>query len=363
MMARRRCVQLAATAVVLALAPSALAQWDAENSGTKSSLRAVHNTGPGIAWAGGTNGVVLRSEDDGYLWQLCAVPPEAAKLDFRGVWAWDANHAVAMSSGPGSASRLYETTDGCAHWRVLFTNHEPAGFWDAIAFWNQQQGMLLGDPVNGRFTILKTNNGGRHWVRDESPGLEADPRGESVFAASNSALALSRDGTSAYFVTSGPGGFRIFHFHSLTHGTGHWNSVKLPFSQSTESAGMFSIAFRDSRHGVTVGGDYKQPNQRANTAAWTSDGGLTWAAASEPPSGYRSAVAWNQNAQMWIAVGPNGSDVSRDDGKTWRQFDKTGWNALSLPWVAGPEGGIGKLGQSALKRRDNTFLRNNNKYE
>jgi photosystem II stability/assembly factor-like uncharacterized protein len=348
----RRFVRLAATVIPLAFASSALAQWDAEHSGTKSTLRAVHNAGSSVVWASGTNGVVLRSEDDGYLWQQCAIPPDAGNLDFRGVWGWDANYAIAMSSGPGSASRLYETSDGCAHWHLVFANRETTGFWDAIAFWNQQQGMLLGDPVNGRFTIFRTNDGGRHWLHDESAGLEADPHGESAFAASNSALALGPDGMSAYFATGGPGGSRIFHFHpGVRNRPGIWTSAKLPLSQNTETAGIFSIGFRDSRHGVAVGGDFKQPNQRGNTAARTSDGGLTWTAASDPPSGYRSALAWDHNSQIWIAVGPNGSNVSYDDGETWRQFDKAGWNALGLPWVVGPEGRIGMLNESALKRR------------
>ena len=348
---RPRFVCLAAAAILLALASPALAQWDAEDSGTRSSLRAVHSAGPGVVWASGTKGVVLRSEDDGYVWQQCAIPPDAASLDFRGLWGWDADHAIAMSSGSGADSRLYETTDGCAHWHLLLTNREPAGFWDAIAFWDEQQGMLLGDPVNGRFTILRTNDGGRHWTQDESAGLEADSRGESIFAASNSALALSPDGMSASFVTGGPGGSRMFRFHSGVHGQpARWTSVKLPFSQNTEASGLFSSGFRDSKHGVAVGGDYKQPSKRENTAAWTSDGGLTWSAASEPCAGYRSAVSWDQDFQVWIAVGPNGSDVSYDDGKTWKQFDKAGWNALSLPWVVGPDGRIAMLNQSAIER-------------
>ncbi|MGA8026672.1 MAG: hypothetical protein WB992_05960 [Bryobacteraceae bacterium] len=351
MRAHHRFVRLTTTPILLAAASSALAQWDAENSGTKSNLRAVHNSGPGVAWAGGTNGVLLRSEDDGFLWQPCVIPPDAGNLDFRGVWGWDANHAIAMSSGPGSASRLYETSDGCAHWHLVFTNPDPAGFWDAIAFWNQQQGMLLGDPVNGRFTIFRTNDGGRNWSRDPGAGLEADPRGEGVFAASNSSLALVPDGMSAYFVTGGPGGPRIFHLRSGVRGQGGtWTSVKLPFPHSSESAGLFSIAFRDSRHGVTVGGDYKQPSRRDNTAAWTSDGGSTWTAASNPPRGYRSAVAWHRNSSAWIAVGPSGSDISYDDGQTWSEFDTTGWNALCLPWVVGPDGRIAMLNESALTR-------------
>jgi photosystem II stability/assembly factor-like uncharacterized protein len=350
--AQPRFVCFAAAAVLLAFALPAFAQWDAEDSGAKASLRAVDSAGPGVVWASGTNGVVLRSEDDGYLWQPCAVPPGAGNLDFRGVWGWDADHAIAMSSGRGADSRLYETTDGCAHWLLVLTNREAAGFWDAIAFWNRQQGMILGDPVNGRFTILRTNDGGGHWTRDESAGLDADARGESIFAASNSALALDPDTMSANFVTGGPGGSRIFRFRPGIRGQpGRWTAVASPLSQNSETAGLFSIGFRDSRHGVAVGGDYKQPNGRKNTAAWTSDGGLTWIAASGPCSGYRSAVAWDQDFQVWIAVGPNGSDVSYDDGKTWKPFDKAGWNALSLPWVVGPDGRIGMLNESGLKHR------------
>lgn len=336
---------IATTAILLALAPSAHAQWDAGDSGAKASLRGIHNAGAGVAWASGAKGVVLRSEDDGYVWQQCPTPPDAGALDFRGIWGWDANHAIAMSSGSGPASKLYETADGCAHWQLVFTNPDPTGFWDAIAFWNQQRGMLLGDPVNGRFVIFTTEDGGRHWAPTESAGLAADPHGEGAFAASNSSLALSPDGKSAYFGTGGPAGSRIFHLQA-----GNWTAVKLASSHNLESAGIFSIQFRDAQHGVAVGGDYKQPNGRENSAFWTADAGATWTPAANPPAGYRSAVAWDENSQCWIAVGPNGSDFSKDGGHTWTQFDKTPWNALSLPWSVGPAGQVAMLNKSAPKK-------------
>lgn len=256
-----------------------------------------------------------------------------------------------MSSGPGAASMLYETTDGCAHWRLLFANPDPAGFWDAIAFWSEQQGMLLGDPVNGRFAIWRTSDAGQHWSRDDSTQLAADPRGEGAFAASNSALFVSPDGNDAYFGTGGPGGSRIFHFHSEGKtNSGNWTSITLPWQHRSETAGVFSIAFRDANHGIAVGGDYKQPNQRIATAALTFDAGATWLEASNPPAGYRSGVGWDQKIHAWIAVGPTGSDVSYDDGKTWKQFDTAGWNALSLPWAVGENGTIGMLKESAVQR-------------
>ena len=107
--------------------------WVLEKSGTTAGLRGIHAVGGGVAWASGTNGTVLRTEDGGYEWQSCAMPPGAEKLDFRGIWAWDDQTAIMMSSGPGDASRLYKTTDGCSSWKLLYTNPDRDGFWDAVA--------------------------------------------------------------------------------------------------------------------------------------------------------------------------------------------------------------------------------------
>ena len=115
-------------------ATAARAQFDIEESHTTASLRGIHSFGAGVAWASGTNGTVLRTEDAGYLWQTCTIPPGAEKLDFRGIQAFDANTAIVMSSGPGDQSRLYKTTDGCQTWKLLFTNPDKEGFWDALLF-------------------------------------------------------------------------------------------------------------------------------------------------------------------------------------------------------------------------------------
>src|SRR5271170_1752348 len=168
-----------ATAVLLltaTLAPKIIhAQWDIEESHTTASLRGIHNVGGGVAWASGTNGTVLRTEDGGYLWQTCTVPPGAEKLDFRGIQAFDENTAIVMSSGPGDQSRLYKTTDGCQTWKPLFTNPDKEGFWDAIRFdfgspfdrnlikQGLGKGLLVGDPVNGDFVIFETSDSGDTW--------------------------------------------------------------------------------------------------------------------------------------------------------------------------------------------------------
>ena len=185
------------------------AQWDIEESHTAASLRGIHNVGGGVAWASGTNGTVLRTEDGGYLWQTCTIPPGAEKLDFRGIQAFDENTAIVMSSGKGDLSRLYKTTDGCQTWKLLFTNPDKEGFWDAIKMTSRNIGMLIGDPVpRGHeirylsiqqrlpvFPTYYTADGGTTWKRDDHGILSAiadknKKPGESIFAASNSSMLL-----------------------------------------------------------------------------------------------------------------------------------------------------------------------------
>lgn len=333
----------------------ALGQWiPAASSATDAGLRGVHNAGNGIIWASGTGGTVLRSEDDGFMWQKCALPAEARKLDFRGIWAWDANHAIIMSSGTGDASRLYETIDGGATWRLLFANPDPTGFWDGIAF-SGKDGFLVGDPVNRLFTVFLTKDLGQHWQRETKPDLAADPKGEGVFAASNSSVTARQPGGSFDFVTGGLGGSRFFALNLLLRISGTnefemhtWMSTATPLAGATEASGAFSVAFRTPLIGIVVGGDYKQPTKTEGTAAFTSDAGAHWTAATKTPSGFRSAVQWEPAFRCWIAVGSNGSDVSFDDGETWQPFDGGNWNALSLPWAVGPKGRIARLDEHAL---------------
>src|SRR3954468_17486488 len=150
---------------LLAITIPISAQFTLQTSNTTADLRGIHNVGNGVAWASGTNGTVLRTEDSGYVWQSCSIPPGAEKLDFRGIQAFDANTAIVMSSGKGALSRLYKTTDGCHSWKLLFTNPDPDGFWDALQFSDHNYGVLFGDPVHQKFYALQTSNGGSNWVR------------------------------------------------------------------------------------------------------------------------------------------------------------------------------------------------------
>jgi photosystem II stability/assembly factor-like uncharacterized protein len=345
-------------ALLISCLTSAHAQWDLQTSNTAADLRGIHSIGNGVAWASGTNGTVLRTEDGGYVWQSCSIPPGAEHLDFRGIQGFDANTAVVMSSGKGDLSRLYKTTDGCHTWNLVFTNPDPDGFWDAILLNRfDKDGELLGDPVNGKFAVWETSDQGTTWTRTKHGGLSA-LKDEGAFAASNSALFLDERFATG-FVTGGPSGARIM-VNEGARENDPFAANRLPLKADSQSAGGFSIEDRDWCCWVVAGGNYAKPEDASGTAAFTHNGGKTWHPATTPPHGYRSSVAYDPASKTWIAVGPNGTDISTDDGDNWRPIHPNpalhqpadadrNWNALSLPFVVGPHGRIGKLNPAALK--------------
>jgi len=362
------------------------AQWEIEESHTTADLRGIDSVGNGIVWASGSGRTVLRTTDNGVHWHTCAVPTSAEKLDFRGIQAFDENTAIVMSSGKGDLSRLYKTTDGCQTWKLLFTNPDKEGFWDAIQFIDANRfpmdrdfGMLLGDPVDGHFVVFLTFDRGEHWERQIKQAPEAQP-GEAIFAASNSSLIIPRM-IEREFVTGGTTASRIVEFSVFPEDTSfvrdakvlpgavefygpgqrRWGASKLPLTYGA-SAGAFSIAARPwgppnqiGQTIVIVGGDYQHPNSTKEIAAYSSPEGIK--PAQTPPRGYRSSVAYDPAQKLWITVGPNGTDISTDDGKNWRALKPSAsdapdadqhWNALSLPFVVGPHGRIGKLNAKTL---------------
>jgi photosystem II stability/assembly factor-like uncharacterized protein len=351
--------------------------WQLQDSGSTASLRGIHAVNRSIAWASGTGGTVLKTTDAGAHWQKCAIPDQAADgatLDFRGVEAWSANTAIVMASGPGDKSRLYKTYDGCKTWELLFVNPDaPGGFFDS--FWlNGNHGMLLGDPVAGKFAVFLTSNGGGKWKRDSHGGLTIEKKALAAFAASNSSIAKGNGLFARSFAAGGKDGSVFFsrpiypreELHGVLDHFGRkeppWKTSPIALASGTENSGVFSIAYRypvttgicrdcgfgENSRFMAVGGDFKKPDQSNGTAAWSADGGEHWTLATTPPHGYRSSVQWSDALKIWIAAGPNGSDISRDDGKTWQPLDDGDWNALSLPYVVGSNGRIARINPAAI---------------
>ena len=295
---------------------------------------------PKVAWVSGTKGTFGRTTDAGKTWSVGTVPG-AEKLDFRDVEAFGETTAYLLSAGPGEESRIYKTIDGGKTWSLQFKNSEPKAFFDAIAFWDDKNGIALSDPVKGQFQLIVTDDGGTHWKRLTGKNLPPALPNEGAFAASGTCLVTLGD-SDVWFATGGAKTARVF--HSLDRGQ-NWTVSETPILAGIESAGIFSIAFRDRNHGMIVGGDYRKPNDSVATAAITTDGGKTWTLVDKALP-FRSGVAWAQD--RWVAVGTSGSHFSQNNGATWKLLDRENYNSVAFTatgegWAVGPKGRIAKF--------------------
>ena len=282
--------------LILLLLSTAVAQPSPQVaiSHTTEGLRGVSAVSRDVVWASGTHGTYLRTVDAGVTWTAAQVP-DAGTLDFRGVVAFSADEAFLMSSGPGEQSRIYHTSDAGKHWDLQFTNKNPKGFFDSIAFWDATHGVVLGDPVadeSGKlaFEVLMTDDG-QNWRVLPDAKMPAAMDGEGAFAASNSCIAILPGSNSNLWFASGGKVARVF--HSPDRGQS-WEVFDTPVVHGPESAGIFSIAFRDSLHGVIAGGDYKRPRDDGPNLAFTDDGGKSWKLSEIHPQAYFSAVAYDR---------------------------------------------------------------------
>jgi photosystem II stability/assembly factor-like uncharacterized protein len=264
-------------------------------SHTTESLRGVTAVSRKVAWASGAHGTYLRTVDGGLTWTPAQVP-DAGTLDFRAAVAFSTDEAFLMSAGPGEQSRIYHTGDGGRSWQLQFTNTNPKGFFDSMMFWDSKHGVVLGDPITDesgklKFEVLLTDDG-QNWRAVRSAELPDAKEGEGAFAASNTCIAIAPAAADSniWFATGGKAA-RVF--HSGDRGRS-WEVFDTPMVHGPDSAGIFSIAFRDSKHGVIAGGDYKHPNEDGPNLAFTEDGGKTWTLSALHPLAYFSAVAYDR---------------------------------------------------------------------
>jgi photosystem II stability/assembly factor-like uncharacterized protein len=329
--------------LVLAAAAAAVsALWTPQTSGSTAELRGVAVGDALRAFATGADGTVLRTRDGGQRWEKLKVPG-GETLDFRDVEMLSGNTVVLLSSGPGELSRIYRSADGGKSWTLVHTNPDEDGFYDAIAFWDDEHGAVLGDPVAGHFVVRRTSDGGRTWSPTPVAAISEAYSGEGAFAASGTCLVALKGTLQGWFVTGGARMSRVF--RTVNRGES-WSSSGNPVPAGNPSSGLFSVAFLNSTTGFVVGGNYKEPGLAALNGARSENGGRTWTPTPVAESGFFSAVvAVPGRPTRLVAVGPTGTAISDDKGVTWRKLDATPLNAVafaneSTGWAVGPKGTI-----------------------
>jgi photosystem II stability/assembly factor-like uncharacterized protein len=284
-----------------------------------TSLRGLSVVNDSVAWISGSKGWTARSLDAGKTWawkQLSGYE----NLDFRDVEAFSESKAILINAG--SPAVILLTIDGGQSWNEVYRNESPDIFLDGMDFWDSQNGLIYGDPIDSKMVLLKTSNGGLNWQDISQNNTINLLAGEASFAASGTTIRCDSRGN-AWIAT---GGLKSRLFHTTDYGNS-WLASDCPIIQGKSSTGPFSIAFRTKRRGIAVGGDYLIDSARLNNLVLTKNGGESWFKPSISTFGYRSAVEYLSKNSI-IATGPGGTDFSKDGGKTWTNLSVLGYHTV-----------------------------------
>lgn len=299
----------------------------------KTSLRGLSVVTNKVIWASGSNGTVGHSFDGGNQWKWFTVKG-FEKTEFRDIEGFDETSAVIM--GVGEPAYILRTADGGEHWKVVFEDNTKGMFLDAMEFWNENSGIVIGDPINGKIFVARTFDGGFHWRTLPFENLPVADSGEAMFASSGTNIRkISLD--EAVFVSGG----------LSSHLFIRDQKIKLPLLQGTESTGANSIAVKNKNYMIAVGGDFMKKDSTEKNCVIIQKGNL-FTTPAVPPHGYRSCVEYLGKSN-WVTCGLNGADISNDDGNTWQIISTTDYHVCrkakkgNAVFFAGGNGRIGKL--------------------
>jgi photosystem II stability/assembly factor-like uncharacterized protein len=309
-------------------------------SGTKTSLRGLSVVNDNVVWVSGSNGTVGKTTNGGKNWNWFTVKGFENR-DFRDIEAFDASTAIIISvDEPGY---ILKTTDGGESWKIVYENKTKGMFLDAMEFWNEQHGVVLGDPINERFFLAKTSDGGNTWQDIPFENRPAADSGEACFAASGTNIrVLDRD--ESVFVSGGKRS-RVFTRNNI---------IELPIIQGKETTGANSISVYDDdkrkegRKMIVVGGDFNADTSAEKNCFFTANSGKTWMAPKIPPHGYRSCVEF-LSKRIILTCGLTGVDYSSDGGKIFSLISKESFHVCRIAkfgpsvFLAGANGKVARL--------------------
>ncbi|MFN8243261.1 MAG: oxidoreductase [Ferruginibacter sp.] len=304
------------------------------HQGSKQSLRGLSVVNDKTIWVSGTNGTVGKSTDGGDTWTWMTVKGYE-KTDFRDIEAFSKNTAIIM--GIDTPAVILKTVDGGDTWKPVFVNRASGMFLDAMEFWNEMSGIVIGDPINNHMFIARTFDGGDTWVSIPEEYKPVTEKGEACFASSGTNVRALKK-SEAVFIT---GGLRSRLFIRD-------KKIDLPILQGTESTGANSIAVKNSKTMIVVGGDFTKRDSTNKNCFITGNAGKSFSAPQTAPHGYRSCVEY-LGGDRWISCGLNGVDYSTDDGKNWNWIGKIGFHVCrkakkgDAVFFAGGDGRIGRL--------------------
>ena len=306
------------------------------SAATKSSFRGLSVVSDQILWVSGSNGMVGKSIDGGGTWAWMIVKGFENR-DFRDIHAFDKDCAIIMAIS--EPAQILKTFDGGKNWKVVFTDSTKGMFLDAMDFYNKKNGLVVGDPVDGKVFLAYTKNRGDTWKkysgeRKQRRWVMND--GEAFFASSGTNVTYLKKGS--YRLVSGGKSSRFFDENG---------DHSISMVQGKESTGGNSIGVNKNQIAI-VGGDFTNENDTTRNCIITNDGGRNWIVPNATPHGYRSCVIY-VNAKQLVTCGTSGVDISMDGGMNWKLISPESYHVCqkarkgTAVFLAGGNGKVAKL--------------------
>jgi photosystem II stability/assembly factor-like uncharacterized protein len=311
---------------------------------SKTSFRGLSVVDDQTIWVSGSKGTFARSLDGGKSFEFKQLNGYE-KSDFRDIEAFDDKRAILMSSG--TPAYILKTIDGGQTWKEVYKNLDTAYFLDAMDFWDEKRGILVGDPIKGHFVLLLTKDAGETWQELDTNHTPIAMTGEAVFAASGTSLRCFGNYGNVAFVTGGK--YSRVTGADLSGKYIHWKSFQTNINQGAASQGAFSFANNNSAK-VIVGGDYKIDTLVFHNSCVKylppSISGETFDKNMDDVKGYRSCVE-AINLKSFVACGTSGVDIYQN--KIWKNISNQSFNVVrkakkgNALFLAGGKGRIGRL--------------------
>ncbi len=296
------------------------------------SIRAIEIIGEDLAFAGSDGVYGIYNANAGEI-KMNRQQYDSLYPQFRAVASTSTDFFMLSIAAP---ALLYKTGDG-GEMELVYKEEDEKAFYDAMTFWNDEEGIAMGDPVENCLSVIITRDGGESWNKLSCEVLPETAEGEAAFAASNSNIAVVGEKT---WIISGGSRSRVF--YSPDKGNS-WEVFETPIVQGSATTGAYSLDFYDENRGIMIGGDYTEPEANRANKAMTSDGGKTWELIAEGNGpGYKSSIRYvpGGDGNEIVAVGFTGISYSDDAGGTWRELSEEGFYTIrflndSIAYAAG----------------------------
>ena len=277
-----------------------------------TSIRGLSVVNDKTAWISGSNGYIAITKTGGKKWDWQQIKGYE-NSEFRDIEAFSDKEALIMSSG--TPSIVLKTIDGGKSWQEKYRKTDSLYFFDAMDFADVKHGYILGDPINNKFLLMETKDGGESWIEIKN-APNALP-GEAAFAASGTCLRVSKNG-----LVSIVSGGKVARMITLPAGNNKWSYTELSLTHGKNSQGAFSMSIGKDQ-AIILGGDYAKDKKTDSVA--TIYNITSFSPPNKGPAGFQSCVEYI-NGDTFLSTGTPGSNITTDGGKTWKQIDATSFN-------------------------------------